>query len=59
MKMFKGMLVTQLIIPSLSGDQMTADQDNIAQSLPAYNRVTFADIDGVPTATFNYRLAAD
>ncbi|MFC5468277.1 hypothetical protein ACFPPD_06055 [Cohnella suwonensis] len=53
---YKG-VITQLIIPSLDGDQMPADQDNIAQSLPAYNQVTFTDVDGVPTTTFNYRIA--
>lgn len=55
---YKG-VITQLIIPSLSGDQMTAAQDNIAQSLPAYNKVTFTTVDGVPTTTFNYRIAAN
>ena len=55
---YKG-VITQLIIPSLDGDQMTASQDNIAQSLPEYNQVTFTDVDGVPTTTFNYRLAAN
>ncbi|WP_338553501.1 hypothetical protein [Paenibacillus sp. KS-LC4] len=54
---YKG-VITQLIIPSLTGDQMTADEDNIAQSLPAYNQVTFNEINGLPTTTFNYRLAA-
>ncbi|SFF14559.1 Protocatechuate 3,4-dioxygenase beta subunit [Paenibacillus algorifonticola] len=51
-------VITQLIIPSLSGDQMTADEDNIAQSLPAYNQVTFHEIDGLRATNFNYRLAA-
>ncbi len=55
---YKG-VITQLIIPNLDGDRMTADQDNIAQSLPAYNQVTFTDVDGVPMTTFNYRLAAN
>ena len=55
---YKG-VITQLIIPSLNGDQMTADQDNIAQSLPAYNQVSFTEMDGVPTTTFNYRLATE
>lgn len=55
---YKG-VITQLIIPSLSGDQMTAAQDNIAQSLPAYNKVTFTTVDSVPTTTFNYRIAAN
>jgi protocatechuate 3,4-dioxygenase beta subunit len=55
---YKG-VITQLIIPSLSGDRMTADEDNIAQSLPAYNQVTFTAVDGVPTTTFNYRIAAN
>ncbi|MBD0382050.1 dioxygenase family protein [Paenibacillus sedimenti] len=55
---YKG-VITQLIIPSLSGDQMTAAQDNIAQSLPKYNQVAFTTVDGVPTTTFNYRLAAN
>ncbi|WP_338552169.1 stalk domain-containing protein [Paenibacillus sp. KS-LC4] len=55
---YKG-VITQLIIPSLSGDKMTAAQDNIAQSLPAYNQVTFTAVDGVPTTTFNYRLAVN
>ncbi|XEC96387.1 hypothetical protein AB6A23_07535 [Paenibacillus tarimensis] len=55
---YKG-VITQLIIPSLNGDRMTADQDNIAQSLPEYNQVTFTDVDGVPTTTFNYRLAVN
>jgi len=54
---YKG-VITQLIIPSKEGDQMTADQDNIAHSLPAYNRVTFTTVDGIPTTNFNYRLAA-
>lgn len=55
---YKG-VITQLIIPSLEGDEMTAAQDNIAQSLPAYNQVTITDVDGVPTTTFNYRIAAN
>ena len=55
---YKG-VITQLIIPSLDGDQMTAAQDNIAQSLPAYNQVKFTDVDSVPTTTFNYRIAAN
>lgn len=55
---YKG-VITQLIIPSLEGDGMTADEDNIAQSLPAYNQVTFTTVDGVPTTTFNYRIAAN
>lgn len=55
---YKG-VITQLIIPSLEGDDMTADEDNIAQSLPAYNQVTFTTVDGVPTTTFNYRIAAN
>ncbi|MEI7027394.1 dioxygenase family protein [Paenibacillus sp. y28] len=55
---FKG-VITQLIIPSKSGDKMLASQDNIAQSLPAYNQVSFTTVDGVPTTTFNYRLAAN
>lgn len=55
---YKG-VITQLIIPSLDGDQMPADQDNIAQSLPAYNRVVFTDADGVPTTNFNYRIASN
>ncbi len=52
-------VITQLIIPSLEGDELTAAEDNIAQSLPAYNQVTFTDDDGVPTTTFNYRIAAN
>lgn len=55
---YKG-VITQLIIPSLSGDQMPAAQDNIAQSLPAYNQVTINTVNGVPTAVFNYRIAAN
>ncbi|MFC5468276.1 stalk domain-containing protein [Cohnella suwonensis] len=55
---YKG-VITQLIIPSQAGDQMTADQDNIAQSLPAYNRVAFTTVDGVLTTNINYRLAAN
>ncbi|WP_373232376.1 stalk domain-containing protein [Cohnella sp.] len=55
---YKG-VITQLIIPSLSGDQMPAAQDNIAQSLPAYNQVTFTDVDSVPTTAFNYRIASN
>ncbi|MBB3109736.1 protocatechuate 3,4-dioxygenase beta subunit [Paenibacillus phyllosphaerae] len=51
-------VITQLIIPSLADDKMAASEDNIAQSLPAYNKVVFTDVDGVPTATYNYRLAA-
>jgi protocatechuate 3,4-dioxygenase beta subunit len=54
---YKG-VITQLIIPSLSGDKMPASQDNIAQSLPMYNQVTFTT-DTLPTTTFNYRLAAN
>lgn len=48
-----------MIIPSKEGDDMLASEDNIAQSLPAYNKVVFTDVSGVPTANFNYRLAAD
>ncbi|QYR21930.1 hypothetical protein KZ483_02510 [Paenibacillus sp. sptzw28] len=55
---YKG-VITQLIIPSLEGDQMPASEDNIAQSLPAYNQVTFTTVDGVPTTTFNYRIATN
>lgn len=51
-------VITQLIIPSLEGDETTAEEDDIAQSLPAYNQVTFSETDGVPTTSFNYRLAA-
>ncbi|XEC96390.1 stalk domain-containing protein [Paenibacillus tarimensis] len=52
-------VITQLIIPSKEGDSMLASQDNIAQSLPAYNQVVFTEADGVPTANYNYRLAAN
>ncbi|WP_373232377.1 hypothetical protein [Cohnella sp.] len=55
---YKG-VITQLIIPSLEGDEMTAAQDNIAQSLPAYNQVTFTDVDDIPTTAFNYRIASN
>jgi protocatechuate 3,4-dioxygenase beta subunit len=50
-------VITQLIVPSIEGDRMTAAQDNIAQSLPACNQVTFTTVDGVPTTAFNYRLS--
>lgn len=52
-------VITQLIVPALDGDQMTPSQDNIAQSLPECNEVTFAEVDGIPTTAFNYRLEAE
>jgi protocatechuate 3,4-dioxygenase beta subunit len=55
---YKG-VITQLIVPSLSGDQMTAAQDNIAQSLPECNQVTFTTVNGVATTAYNYRLSAN
>ncbi|MFO0971634.1 MAG: hypothetical protein U0520_04810 [Candidatus Saccharimonadales bacterium] len=49
-------VITQIIVPSKDGDETTIATDGIAQSLPKCNQVTFTDVDGVPTAAYNYRL---
>jgi protocatechuate 3,4-dioxygenase beta subunit len=49
-------LTTQLIIPSLTGDKITFDEDSIAQGLPACALLKF-DTSATPeAATFDFRL---
>ena len=49
-------LTTQLIIPSLSGDKITFDEDTIAKGLPNCALLKF-DTSAIPqTASFDFRL---
>ncbi len=52
----KAELTTQLIIPSLSGDQLTFDEDTISKGLPACHLLKI-DTAGTPQkASFDFRL---
>jgi protocatechuate 3,4-dioxygenase beta subunit len=54
-----GGVVTQIIVPAKAGDGTTPETDDIAQSLPSCNFVTFTEQGGIPTATFDFHLGAD
>lgn len=52
----KAELTTQLIIPSLSGDQLTFDEDTISKGLPTCHLLKI-DTAGTPQkASFDFRL---
>jgi protocatechuate 3,4-dioxygenase beta subunit len=48
---------TQLIVPSLPGDDRTPENDPIALHLPAENHLQFVVRDGAREARFDFRLA--
>jgi protocatechuate 3,4-dioxygenase beta subunit len=54
-----GSVATQIIVPSKTGDGTTPETDMIAQSLPEANFVTFADVEGAQTGTFDAHLGPD
>ncbi|MFT4148458.1 MAG: hypothetical protein QM632_06690 [Micrococcaceae bacterium] len=51
-----GEVITQLIVPSKSGDTLSPETDTIAQELPVCNQVKFTTVNNVPTTAFIYRL---
>jgi protocatechuate 3,4-dioxygenase beta subunit len=54
-----GGVVTQFIVPAKTGDAITPEQDQIAQSLPAVNQLTFQTQNDVQASTFDFHLAPD
>jgi protocatechuate 3,4-dioxygenase beta subunit len=52
----KTTLTTQLIIPSLSGDQLSFDEDTISKGLPTCHLLKFDTSTKPETARFDFRL---